>query len=114
MRLIPELEYVSVAETKSKLSEKIRNIINRGRKYAITSHGKPKVVLIGYQEYIALAEGVKTKPRKISLEKWKSDASKRGEVINSVSSLFDKSTLSRKGQKEYKKNEVKKMGKIKK
>lgn len=106
MKRLDELEYISVAEAKAKLSEKINNAANRGRRFAITSYGRPKAVLIDYREYLALTE----KPqgsnfaRTISLDTWKKDSKKNSEIIESISSLFDEKKLCRKGQKGYKTN----------
>lgn len=112
MKRLPELEYISVAETKAKLSEKLRNIEKRGRRFAITSHGKPKAVLISYKEFLFLNENPSSAPsKKISLDQWKKKKNERKKVIESVASKFEESKLTRKGQKRYKRDVVKKIKK---
>jgi prevent-host-death family protein len=115
MSQVKDLDNISVAEAKTKLSEKLRSVENRGRRYLITSHGKPRAVIISYKEYLSLVQSSdKPTSRNISLEKWKSESNERNRVIESVSSTFNTSTLSRKGQKEYKQNGVKETRKAKK
>lgn len=114
MKRPAELEYISVAETKAKLSEKLRSIESRGRRFAITSHGRPKAVIIGYKEYLSFSEKTSpSAPKDISLDKWQKKAKNRKKIVESVVSLFDSSNLSRKGQKRYKRNVVRKMEKTK-
>ncbi|MFH1653860.1 MAG: type II toxin-antitoxin system Phd/YefM family antitoxin [Pseudomonadota bacterium] len=114
MRILQDVEYVSVAEAKAKLSEKIRRVIESGRRFVITSHGKPQAVLIDYKEYISLIEPAEEGQQIDSLEEWQGRKKERGKIIESISSLFDESKLSKKGQKEYKTGEVKKISKVKK
>ena len=103
MRMLPDLEYVSVAEVKAKLSEKLRRVSSHGRRFAITSHGKPKAVLLSYKNYIALLEKRNEgEIEKISIDEWKKDAKRRKKIVDSVSSLFDLNKLSRKRQRVHK------------
>lgn len=114
MKMLSDLEYVSVAKTKARLSEKLRGVDANSRRYAITSHGRPMAVLISYKEYLALSQNKSLdEPQKISLTEWKKGRSERRQVVDSIASLFDETKLTRKGQKGYKKNAVEKMGKIK-
>lgn len=115
MRHLQGLEYISVAETKARLSEKLSSAVLKGRRFAITSHGKPKAVILGYKDYLSLIENPSPEaPEEISLGEWKKNKKKRSEVVKSISSLFEETRLSRKGQKGYKKDAVSKMGKSKK
>lgn len=112
MKLLEDLEYVSVAETKAKLSEKLKSVETRGRRFAVTSHGKPKAVLMGYRDYIALTENAAPSPEKeVSFSELKDTVSKKKNIIESVASLFDEKKLTRKGQKGYKREAVRKMEK---
>lgn len=109
MAILSEMDRISVAEMKAKLSEKLKNVEKRNRRYLITSHGKAKAVVISYKEYLALTQDRKeAKPKEISLDEWKKEKKERDKVISAVSAVFDTDSLSRKGQKEYKKNVVKK------
>ena len=110
MKHVEGLEYISVAETKAKLSEKLRSIESRGRRFAVTSHGKPKAVILGYKEYLSLLEAP-LPPGEIKLDKWRSESGIRRKIIESVASLFDETKLSRKGQKGYKRHVIEKMEK---
>ena len=112
MRRLTDLEYISVAEAKARLSEKLRRVTSRGRRFAITSHGKPQAVLMDYKEYLSLREkGGRGVAEEMSLRDWQKRKKSRRQVVRSVSSLFDEKHLSRKGQKGYKKNAVRKMEK---
>jgi prevent-host-death family protein len=113
MKLIEDLEYVSVAEMKAKLSEKLKSVESKGRRFAVTSHGKPKAVVISYKEYLAMAQGsIAEPPKEIELGEMKKEIKKRKSIIESVSSLFDENKLSRKGQKGYKCEKVSNMEKV--
>lgn len=105
--MLPDLEYINLAEMKAKLSEKVKWSGEKGRRFAITSHGRPKAVLLSYSDYLGLV-GSKdaATPKTISFDEWNAGRGERQKVIDSVSSLFDAKKLSRKGQKGYKKNEV--------
>jgi len=110
MKRLVELEYVSVAEIKARLSEKIHSADIRGRRFAITSHGRPKAVLMSYKDYQALAQGVSEIPAQtIAITSWEREAPKRKRIIDSVASLFDEKKLTRKGQKGYKNEVLRKM-----
>lgn len=112
MKLLEDLEYVSVAETKAKLSEKLKSAESKGRRFAITSHGKPKAVIIGYKDYIALTENASPAPQKeVPFDRLKKTVSQRKGIIESVAALFDERKLTRKGQKGYKREAVGKMEK---
>lgn len=113
MKLLEDLEYISVAEMKAKLSEKLKSVESKGRRFAVTSHGRPKAVVISYKEYLAMAQGDMTAPSKeMELSEIKKEIKKRKSIIESVYSLFDEDKLSRKGQKGYKREKVVKMEKV--
>jgi len=99
MKYLEDVEYVSVAETKAKLSEKLRRIEKNGRRFAITSHGKPKAILISYNEYIGLTKDLPK--RKAPRAKLPTNKQVK-EVAKYITSKFDIKLLSKKGQKEYK------------
>lgn len=99
---------VSIAETKAKLSEKIRTCRELDRTYVITSHGKPKAVLISYETYLSLTEE-RIPPRTIDEKQWKKRRASKREAAHEIKKLFDEKKLSRKGQKGYKTRAVKRM-----
>lgn len=114
MRMLSELDYVSVADLKARLSEKLKFVEGKNRRLAVTSHGRPRAVLISYMEYIALTEkSGDDKAKEIPIEEWQKGRAARKRVIDKIAGLFDETGLTRKGQKGYKKDAVKKMGKIK-
>jgi prevent-host-death family protein len=102
--------FISVAEAKAKLSEKIHVGCELGRVFVITSHGRPRAVLLSYEHYMGLKHEP-TLPRSISLAEWKKKGPKRREVAKSIKDLFDEKALSRKGQKGYKRHAVRQMAK---
>lgn len=93
---------ISVAEMKAKLSEKIRTCRELDRTFVITSHGKPRAVLISYEAYMGMTEE-RTPQRRINAKTW---VQKR-EATHDIKNLFDEKKLSRKGQKGYKRRAVK-------
>ena len=97
---------VSVAEMKARLSEKIRACRELDRTFVITSHGKPRAVLISYESYRGLT-GQQGTPRRINAEAWVENR----EVAHDIKELFDEKKLTRKGQKGYKRRAVKRMDK---
>ena len=99
---------VSVAETKAKLSEKIRACRELGRTFIITSHGKPRAVLMSYEAYAGLIEK-EQEPTIMDAKRWHKERSRRKEVAREIKELFDERKLSRKGQKGYKRRAVKRM-----
>ena len=101
---------ISVAEAKAKLSEKIRVCRSLDRTFVITSHGRPKAVLISYEAYLSMAEGGMTS-RTLDTKRWKEQRASRREVAHEIKELFDEKRLSRKGQKGYKRRAVKRMEK---
>jgi len=112
MKLMENLEYVSVAETKAKLSEKIKSAESKGRRFAVTSHGKPKAVIMGYRDYIALVENAAApQAKETSFDALKKKIGKRKNIVESIAALFDERKLTRKGQKGYKREAVRKMEK---
>ena len=97
---------ISIAEMKAKLSEKIRACRELDRSFVITSHGKPRAVLISYEAYRGMTEQ-QSAPRRIKAKEWV----KQQEAVHDIKNLFDEKKLSRKGQKGYKQRAVKRMDK---
>ncbi|MBI4211010.1 MAG: type II toxin-antitoxin system Phd/YefM family antitoxin [Deltaproteobacteria bacterium] len=104
------IDFEPLTEVKAKLSEKISLIEQKRRLLAITVNGKPKVMMVPYEEFLAMCGGGLSTyvPRKISLEEWKKQSVHRRAVSKSITDLFDMKSLSRKGQKPYKRDAVKK------
>lgn len=99
---------IPVAEAKAKLSEKIRACRELDRTFIITSHGKPRAVLMSYEAYAHLTEE-ENEPKEIDMDRWLTTRRERKEVARDIKGLFDEKKLSRKGQKGYKHRAVKRM-----
>lgn len=105
-------EFISITQAKAKLSEQVRRVNRERLQLALTSQGKPKAVLLGYEDYLKLikekTEGpVQSPVRVITYEDYLKSIPKRREISRSVLDRFDISKLSRKGQKSYKRKRVK-------
>lgn len=98
---------------KAKLSEKVAQLEVEGRLTAITVNGKPKAMLVSYAQFLKVISPEMTPyiPRRLSLKEWEKESKHRKEVVRSIKNLFDLSLLSRKGQKPYKRDALKKFGK---
>lgn len=106
---LSNIDFEPLTEVKAKLSEKVGRITQTGRLLAVTVNGKPKAVLVPYSEFLDyIGEGTYT-PRQLSLKEWEKDSKRRREVVRSVKNMFDFSAMSRKGQKPYKRNAIKKL-----
>ncbi|GEM_PF-6859825 len=103
-----DTEFIPLSEVKAKLSEQIRKTTSK--RIVITQNGKPSTVLLSYKDYLKLIGQLSGQPLStapiIDFEDWKKSFPKRCSVSKSISKLFDVSTLSRKGQKSYKKETV--------
>ena len=100
-----DTEFIPLSEVKAKLSEQIRK--TPSKRIVITQNGKPTTVLLSYQDYLNLIRNVSSQTIKqeqfIDFEQWKTSFPQRRRVSKAISKLFDAATLSRKGQKSYKK-----------
>ena len=104
------LVFQPLSAVKARLSAYIRQLVPGQRRLVITNKGRPAAVLLAYQDYLSLL-GNEAEPTRIvlpalSLKQWRQDRRKREEVLAAVSNLFDIKSLSRKGQKRYKRNRV--------
>ena len=106
---LQNIDFEPLTEVKAKLSEKVGRIEQTKRLLAVTVNGKPKAVLVPYSELLDLIQKEEYKPRRLSLKEWEKESKHRKEVVQSVKNMFDLSTLSRKGQKPYKRNALKKL-----
>ena len=105
------IDFEPLTEVKAKLSEKIAKVSGQKRLLAITLNGKPAAILVPYSEFLSWVgekEAPVYVPRKISLTEWEKERPQRKAVVESIKNMFDLSKLSRKGQKPYKKNALKK------
>lgn len=103
-------EFVPVGEVKAKLSEKIRQV-TQGKRIAITSNGRPQALLLSYRDYLELLQTLRVGPSflaspVIDLETWKQGANDRKKIRRSMARHFNPDRLSRKGQKNYKRESV--------
>lgn len=110
---LQNIDFEPLTEVKAKLSEKVARLESTGRLVAITVNGKPKAMLVPYAQFLEVVEKQKTpyEPRRFSLKQWEKESKHRREVVRSVKNLFNLSSLSRKGQKPYKRDALKKFGK---
>ncbi len=103
-----DTEFIPLSEVKAKLSEQIRK--TPSKRIVITQNGKPSTVLLSYKDYLNLVRQLPSetshKQKVIDFDEWKKTFPQRRKVSQSISKLFDVSTLSRKGQKSYKKETV--------
>lgn len=104
------MDFRTLSEAKAKLSALVRQLVPGSQRIVITNQGRPTAVLIAYEDYLALSEGQEAgaprAERVLTIEKWRKDRKKREAVLKSITDLFDIKTLSRKGQKSYKRNKV--------
>ncbi len=104
------IDFEPLTEVKAKLSEKVATLGQQNRLLAITLNGKPKVMMVPYEQFLGWVGERGYKPRQLNVKEWEKESKQRKEVSNSIKNLFDTSILSRKGQKPYKKNALKKFG----
>ncbi len=105
------LEFVTLSEAKARLSEFVRRIMGGAKRLMITTNGHPTAVLLSYRDYLALLDqrsptSASSDEPVIRLEDWRRGSRQRATVRDSILKLFDPKTLSRKGQKSYKKQTV--------
>ena len=107
------IDFEPLTEVKAKLSEKVARVSQKKRLLAITLNGKPAAVLVPYSDLLAWLE--RENPayvtRQLSLKEWEKESKQRRAVVDSIKNLFDVSKLSRKGQKPYKQNALKRFNK---
>lgn len=110
---LPNIDFEPLTEVKAKLSEKVARLESAGRLVAITVNGKPKAMLVPYEQFLQMlsAEEKSYIPRKLTLKEWEKESKHRKEVVASIKNMFDLSMLKRKGQKPYKRDALKKFGK---
>lgn len=101
-----DTEFIPLSEVKAKLSEQIRKTFSK--RIVITQNGKPTTVLLSYDDYLSLIRSLTSSDpnQVINFDDWKKTFPARRKVSQSISKLFDVSSLSRKGQKSYKKETV--------
>jgi prevent-host-death family protein len=97
MHRFEDLEYVSIAEAKAKLSENIKRADQNGRIFALTKHGEPKAVLISYKRYRALINDSGTPQKIIDIKEWKKETKEKKKVASTVMELFDIGKLKKRG-----------------
>jgi prevent-host-death family protein len=100
-----QTNFIPLAEVKAKLSEKLRDL-GDGRRILITSHGRPKAVLLSYGDFLGMLQkpssAISFVPRRIKFKAWEKESPKRELISKSITRLFATNLLPRKGQKEYK------------
>lgn len=108
---IQNIDFEPLTEVKAKLSEKVARLDRERRLLAITLNGKPKAIVVPYQDFLDWTQNrlPSDEPRRLSLTEWEKESPRRKEVSESVKKLFDLSSLNRKGQKPYKSDALKKL-----
>jgi hypothetical protein len=78
----------------------------------ITTNGRPAAVLVSYEDFLALLRGdaLAMPEEVIDLEEWERGRQDRRRVRDSVLDRFQLRTLPRKGQKRYKRETVRGLG----
>lgn len=104
------VDFAPLSEAKAKLSEFIRRL-SGGKRIVLTTNGRPTAVLISYRDFLSLlspagSPGPEPGADVIRLEDWEKDRPKREKIKQTILGLFDVASLSRKGQKAYKKEKV--------
>ena len=102
------MKFLPLSEVKATLSEQVKKTQGGIRRIAITSNGRPTAVLLAYEDYLRLARACKISAAEstggtIDFEVWKKGQEQRKEISASIDKLFDSASLTRKGQKPYKK-----------
>lgn len=102
------MNFLPLSEVKATLSEQVKKTQGGIRRIAITSNGRPAAVLMAYEDYLRLARACKNSlaesaGQTIDFEAWKKGRGQRKEISASIDKLFDSASLTRKGQKPYKK-----------
>lgn len=106
---LSNIDFEPLTEVKAKLSEKVVRISETKRLLAVTVNGKPRAVLVPYTEFLNFIGQEKYTPRQLSLKEWEKESKHRRAVVRSIKELFDLPAMSRKGQKPYKRNALKKL-----
>jgi len=101
---------ISIAEFRATLAKQIERCKAAKRPLVITSHGKAEAVVLSYEQYLGLINQTE-QTIELNLASWKKNKKARQKVASSIADLFITENLSRKGQKEYKKNAVRKLQK---
>lgn len=109
-------EFVPLFEAKAKLSQQIQKISRERKSIAVTVNGRPRAILLDYDDYLKLLRQAQGSDRAsepvqtIDYQAWKQGEKNRLKVRDSILNLFDMQKLSRKGQKSYKKEIVHEFG----
>ncbi len=108
---LSQMEFLPLSEVKATFSEQVKKTQGNARRIAVTSNGRPVAVLTSYEDYLAMAKraeggGRPASESVISFADWKKGQARRKRVSASIDSLFDAKSLSRKGQKSYKRGQV--------
>ena len=113
LNTLSSTEFLPLSEVKATLSAQVRKVVLEGKKIAITSNGRPKAVILAYQDFLEILQklepecGQATPLKMIDFNDWKKERPHRKRISESIKQLFDTSHLSRKGQKAYKQEKVK-------
>lgn len=103
------LSFLPLSRAKATLSQQVRELRPFARRLVITGRGRPVGVLVAYDEFLAL-HSERAEEEILDLESWERDRPRRERVRDSLLGLFDVPALSRKGQKRYKREAVRALG----
>lgn len=105
---LKNIDFAPLTEVKAKLSEKVALVDREGKLVAITLNGKPKVVMVPYEDFLGQLCKESAPKRRYNYAEWLKGLEQKREVSQSIKNLFDLTLLDRKGQKPYKQNALKK------
>ncbi len=106
------IQFLPLSEVKAKLSELVNTALIESKRVGITTNGRPTAVLISYSDFLSLLKLISENSssqadlKPIDFKEWEKQKKDRTIVRDSIFNLFDLKTLSRKGQKTYKRDTV--------
>lgn len=105
LKALKGIQFIPLSEAKAKLSEVVRKSSTEKYRVVITTNGRPSCILLPYEECVELLNrsAEQLPVRRTTIETWKKEKENRQRIRQTITSLFDISRLTRKGQKKYKK-----------
>ncbi len=108
------IDFEPLTAVKARLSEKVTRVDQEGRLLTITVNGKPKAILVPYAEFLTWLQErqIPQAPTpSMTFKQWEQASPRRRAVSRAILNLFDMKNLSRKGQKPYKREALRKFEK---
>ena len=98
---LQNIDFEPLTEVKARLSEKIARVDRERRLLAITLNGKPKAIVLPYQDFLdwmqtrSPSEGKDEEPRRMSFTEWEKESLQRRAASEAIKNLFDLSRIKR-------------------